>query len=88
MGEFRKKPVIVEAVQWFCIGDHPKVYLREPLGDLANFTDPVPWIGTLEGGHIVTPGDWIVTGVVGEHYPCKPHIFEVTYEPVEDPTDV
>jgi hypothetical protein len=42
------------------------------------------WIDTLEGGHIVCPGDWIITGVKGEHYPCKPDIFETTYEKVED----
>lgn len=41
------------------------------------------WIDTLEGGHIVCPGDWIITGVKGEHYPCKPDIFEMTYEAVE-----
>lgn len=41
------------------------------------------WIDTLEGGHIVCPGDWIITGVKGEHYPCKPDIFEQTYEKVE-----
>jgi len=39
------------------------------------------WIDTLEGGHIVCPGDWIITGVKGEHHPCKPDIFEMTYEP-------
>ena len=39
------------------------------------------WIDTLEGGHIVCPGDWIITGVKGEHYPCKPDIFAATYEP-------
>lgn len=38
------------------------------------------WIDTLEGGHIVCPGDWIITGVQGEHYPCKPEIFDATYE--------
>jgi len=40
------------------------------------------WIDTLEGGHIVCPGDWIITGVEGEHYPCKPNIFNATYERV------
>ena len=40
------------------------------------------WIDTREGGHIVCPGDWIITGVKGERYPCKPDIFEVTYEAV------
>jgi hypothetical protein len=41
------------------------------------------WIDTLEGGHTVCPGDWVITGVQGERYPCKPDIFEATYEPVE-----
>ncbi|MNO79043.1 hypothetical protein D3C76_702020 [compost metagenome] len=41
------------------------------------------WVDTLEGGHIVCPGDWIITGVAGEHYPCKPDIFAATYEPAE-----
>ena len=40
------------------------------------------WINTLEGGHIVCPGDYIITGVRGERYPCKPDIFEETYEEV------
>jgi hypothetical protein len=39
------------------------------------------WIDTLEGGHNVCPGDWIITGVKGERYPCKPDIFAATYEP-------
>ena len=39
------------------------------------------WIDTLEGGHVVCPGDWIITGVKGERYPCKPDIFAATYEP-------
>ena len=42
------------------------------------------WIDTLEGGHIVCPGDWIITGVKGENYPCKPDIFAATYEETED----
>jgi hypothetical protein len=40
------------------------------------------WIDTLEGGHTVCPGDWIITGVQGERYPCKPDIFAATYDPV------
>jgi hypothetical protein len=43
------------------------------------------WIDTSEGGHIVCPGDWIITGVKGERYPCKPDIFDLTYEPVATP---
>ncbi len=38
------------------------------------------WIDTLEGGHVVCPGDWIITGVKGERYPCKPDIFAATYD--------
>ena len=71
---FRKKPVVVDAVKWLTHGDHPAV---APYADHAH----LGWINTLEGGHIVTPGDWIITGVKGEHYPCKPDIFELTYEP-------
>lgn len=41
------------------------------------------WIDTLEGGHIVCPSDWIIKGVKGEFYPCKPDIFEQTYEEVK-----
>ena len=40
------------------------------------------WIDTLEGGHIVCPGDWIITDVAGERYPCKPDIFEKTFQRV------
>lgn len=40
------------------------------------------WIDTLEGGHIVCPGDWVITGVKGERYPCKPDVFAATYEAV------
>lgn len=40
------------------------------------------WIDTLEGGHIVCPGDWVITGIKGEYYPCKPDVFIDTYEVV------
>ena len=88
--KFRKKPVVIEATQWNKDGDHPNVIQipetilptindRNVTGDLSK----CGWVGTLEGGHIVSPGDWIITGVQGEQYPCKPDIFEATYEPVE-----
>lgn len=90
MGKYRKKPVIIEAVQWFKMGDHPAVTSMN-----APFAKH-PWCGvcgknrrehgvcpTLEGQHLVCPGDWIITGVKGENYPCKPDIFEATYEPAE-----
>ncbi len=41
------------------------------------------WIFTMEGGHIVCPGDWIITGIKGERYPCKPDIFAESYEPAD-----
>jgi hypothetical protein len=75
MGMYRKKPVVIKATQWFTLCDHPAVGVDRVTGK--------PWIETLEGGHIVTPGDWIITGVKGEYYPCKPDIFEMTYEPVD-----
>lgn len=73
--KFRKKPVVIEATQWFKDGDHPEVKMTNGGKDAI--------IHTLEGPHFVTPGDWIITGVKGEHYPCKPDIFEMTYEPAE-----
>ena len=79
MALFRKKPVVIEATQWFKDGDHPAVIP----GKLSGM--PVYWINTLEGDMMVNEGDWIITGVKGEHYPCKPDIFEMTYEPM--PTD-
>ncbi len=72
--KYRKKPVVIEATQWFKMGDHPAV---------RNSVTGYGAIDTLEGVHTVTPGDWIITGVKGEHYPCKPDIFEMTYEVVE-----
>jgi hypothetical protein len=78
--KYRKKPIVIEATQWFKHGDHPKVEM-----DFAGSGDIVlGWISTLEGGHEVTPGDFIITGIKGEHYPCKPDIFEATYEKVEE----
>lgn len=82
MTKFRKLPVVIEATQWFKDGDHPAV-LTAPLDPMTAFRrGRHGWIQTLEGGHIVTPGDWIITGVHGEMYPCKDEIFRLTYEPV------
>ena len=83
MPKFRKKPVIIDAIQvvdeWFD-GDHPN-----PLHVTGITYDPVNrcvFIETLEGAMRGDMGDWIITGVKGEKYPCKPDIFEATYEPV------
>lgn len=80
---FRKKPVVIEATQWFKDGDHPAVTGLPRWHQDYVWGDKRGWVNTLEGGHIVNPGDWIITGVKGEHYPCKPDIFEATYERVE-----
>jgi hypothetical protein len=110
--KFRKKPVVIEATQWFKNGDHPqdnscpispsnpdlsegevvRYFCRPDIpgdqlcrkcGGEDEYDVPMSyhgWIDTLEGGHIVCPGDFIITGVQGERYPCKPDIFEATYE--------
>lgn len=91
MTQYRKKPVVVEATQWFSPGDHPEVLVgihtfdegfRVCAGCKRLIYDHGV-IGTLEGRMSVCPGDWIITGVAGEHYPCKPEIFEAIYESVE-----
>ncbi len=87
MARFRKKPVVIEAVQWtgtnvneildFCL---TRADVRVPNGDT---TTRIIIISTLEGEMRADPKDWIIRGVKGEFYPCKPDIFEATYEPVD-----
>lgn len=74
MGRYLKKQFAVEAVQWFKHGDHPAV-VREA------DEDGVGYIDTPEGRLRVEPGDWVITGVAGENYPCKADIFERLYTP-------
>jgi hypothetical protein len=57
-------------------------YRKKPVVIEAYQTDVVLLIDTLEGVMTANPGDWIITGVKGEKYPCKPDIFEATYEKV------
>jgi len=75
--EYRKTATI-RATQWHKMGDHPAVVPHQLDEGGSN---GLGWINTLEGGHIVTPGDWIATGVKGEHWPIKPDIFAASYEP-------
>ena len=82
--KYRKKPLVVEAER-FDPDNKPwpsGVYERH----VIYFGSPtVEWaIDTLEGRHEVSRGDWIITGIKGEKYPCKPDIFEATYEPIHD----
>ena len=87
--KYRKKPIVVDAVQWLQHGDHPAIQdfvysMHDPCDQCGNTPDKHGWYPTREGGHIVCPGDWIITGVAGEHYPpCKPHIFAQIYESAE-----
>lgn len=76
---YRKKPVTVEAIQW----------TGENHAEMCEFIDQemfeiIPRVGlvihTLEGNHHASPGDYIIKGVNGEFYPCKPDIFAKTYE--------
>ena len=73
---FRKKPVVIEAEQ-----AREGEMTRLP-GVVRNHARQTWVIQTLEGEMDVSPGDWVITGIKGEHYPCKPDIFEQTYEPV------
>jgi len=90
--KYRKKPVIIEAKQWFKHGDNDSVKMHNIELDAAmrsckhcaSTIHHHGLIDTLEGCHIVCPGDFIITGVKGEKYPCKPDIFEATYEQVDD----
>ena len=77
--KFRKRPVVVDAEQF-----RPEVDAPWPDGvkSIPTSLGIVIGIRTLEGFMTVTPGDWIITGVQGERYPCKPDIFEATYEPI------
>lgn len=81
--KFRKKPVVIDAVQFK--GDPIEGVCFETENLLGCFAGG-PHVHTLEGWLKVTLDDWIITGVKGEHYPCKPDIFEATYEPANSPT--
>jgi hypothetical protein len=80
MAKFRKKPVVIEAIQWN--GPSDNAALREFAGHWVNLGDEDNIITTLEGSMRISRGDWIIKGVKGEFYPCKPDIFEATYDPV------
>lgn len=85
MGKYRKKPVEIEAIQFF---DQPEelINIQEFMGniditiDYKDFNDPKLKIETLEGVMDASLGDWIIKGIKGEFYPCKPDIFELSYE--------
>ena len=92
MAKYRKKSVVIEASRWWKQGDHDAVGPLDPhrfppgrlCEDCHGDIRAHGWVDTREWGHVVCPGDWIITGVEGEHYPIKPDIFEATYEPVDN----
>ena len=78
VSKYRKKPIVVDAVQWFPDRVIEGVVVPVP-------GDGTPYIKTLEGAIVpVASGDWIITGAVGEHYPLKPDVFALTYEMVKE----
>lgn len=91
--KFRKKPVVIDAIQWTgrnlkeiiqFSGLHKSAETKWPLWE--DYEDVVKREGlkifSLEGRMDANIGDWIIKGVNGEFYPCKPDVFEKTYEPV------
>jgi hypothetical protein len=79
---FRKKPVVIEAFQWMK-DEVPEWWEEERKNTRIEVQTGTLFIKTLEGVMAACPGDWIIKGVKGEIYPCKPEIFEATYEAVE-----
>lgn len=79
--KYRKKPVIIEAIQW---NGENKSEILSFANKSAYITAGGLTINTLEGNMKASVGDYIIKGVNGEFYPCKPDIFEKTYEKVEE----
>lgn len=83
--KYRKKPVVVEAIQYR--GKRDDNLLKKFINDndilFRNGNDTKWFIDTPEGYHGISENDYIIKGVKGEFYPCKPDIFEMTYEPVD-----
>lgn len=82
MSKFRKKPIIIEAVQFDGINDPPGVFRREE--------DNTPYVVTIHGQRsYIVASDWIIPEPDKvHHYPCKSDIFAVTYDAVDDAVDV
>ena len=81
MSAYRKKPVVIEAVQWTGTNLSEIQAFYRPDGILVG--DKII-IETLEGPLTADKGDWIIKGIKGEFYPCKPDVFALTYEPATE----
>lgn len=98
MARYRKRPVVIDAVQWdgtaraatpiinWILDGGGTARYHEPVEEPARhaYEPPTIVIDTLEGPHHTRPDDWVIKGVQGEFYPCKPDIFEATYEPANE----
>lgn len=112
MAKYRKRPIVVDAEQWFKNGDHSqdacypialddnnsfmsegKVvrYYRNPNDKSSRYCKHCGntmhyhgWIDSLDSGHVVCPGDWVIEGLVGGYYVCKPDVFALEYERVKE----
>ena len=121
--KFRKKPVVIDATQWFKNGDHPDDYAEDHEGMIKGVELTITgsyrrdrnweggvvryfrrpdvdgtalcsscrrtmhihgWIDTYGSGRIVCPGDYVITGFRGKRYPCRPDLFDKTYDLVEE----
>ena len=79
MRQYRKKPVVIDSVQYLGTNfDEIEAFV----GGDAEFRDGKLLVATLEGPLHASPNDWIIKGVMGEFYPCKPDVFAATYEAV------
>ncbi len=88
--KYRKKPVVIEAYQWLNQDDGEIfVWLNEGNAHWgrAGSDNEGMYISTLEGRMYCAKGDWLIKGIKNEFYPCKPDIFEATYEPVQTMDD-
>ena len=86
--KYRKKPVVIEAQPFTGIESYLDIVAWAKAAGMTNpeafrYETPIMLVPTLEGTMAANPGDWIIRGVKGEFYPCKPDIFEATYEKVE-----
>jgi hypothetical protein len=79
--KYRKKPVVIDAVRYN--GDTGQLPYEMGVEIVRSYKDGSCFIATLEGEMECRVGDWIIRGIKGEFYPCKPDIFEATYEAVE-----
>ncbi len=83
--QYRKKPVVIEAVLWDGSNVDEVLDLAQTRASLIRTTDSRLLIETLEGTMRADRGDYVIRGVKGEIYPCKPGIFAVTYDRVAQP---